>query len=310
MTIGQPRYYKNVAYATQKIGGFIMTITKKFTYAPTHTHKTPIHACKTLHGYKVVNPQPFASYSIALQDLYKTAIRMCVNHCYRHSINQPRLYDIVTYRFTGEAQNFDDLVQETVVGMWRYIKNNSYIGACTSDYGVYKKEVIHAGYKALNNYCQSIRGINSRIDTAHKTVYIEDITRNGDIVNVTGDINRTIKHGEKLQPVDTVTGVCYNIPLINQMLTSVLPTLTPTQAQILKLMCLNYSADNINDKQGYARRNKTAQKHIRAIRKAFQCFLTENCLTFDNFTIINKTYTYTDNDLRMLHFIKSLQCEN
>lgn len=287
-----------------------MTITKKFTYAPTHTHNTPIHACKTLHGYKVVNPQPFSSYSIALQDLYKTASRMCVNHCYRHSINQPRLYDIVTYRFAGEAQNFDDLTQETVVGMWDYMKDNSYIGSCTSDYTAYKKEVVHAGYKALNNYCQSIRGINSRIDTAHKTVYIEDIIRNGDIINVASEINRTIKHGEKLQAVDTLTGVCYNIPLINQMLTSVLPTLTPTQMKILKLMCLNYSADNINDKQGYARRNKTAQKHIRAIRKAFQCFLTENCLTFDDFIITNQTYTCTDNDLRMLHFIKSLQCEN
>lgn len=286
-----------------------MTI-KKFTYAPTHTHKTHVHACKTLHGYKVVNPQPFASYSIALQDLYKTASRMCVNHCYRHSINQPRLYDIVTYRYGGEHQNFDDLTQVTVIGMWEYIQNNPYIGACTSDYTAYKKAVIHAGYKALNNYCQSIRGINSRIDTAHKTVYIEDITHNGDIVNVAGEINRTIKHGEKLQVVDTLTGVCYNIPLINQMLTAVLPTLTPTQNKVLKLMCLNYTADNINDKLGYARKNKTAQKHIRAVRKAFQCFLNENSLTFDNFIIINKSYTYTDNDFKMLQFIKSLQCEN
>lgn len=290
-------------------GGFIMTITK-FTYAPTHTHKTHVHACKTLHGYKVVNPQPFASYSIALQDLYKTASRMCVNHCYRHSINQPRLYDIVTYRYGGEHQNFDDLTQVTVIGMWEYIQNNPYIGACTSDYAAYKKAVIHAGYKALNNYCQSIRGINSRIDTAHKTVYIEDITRNGDIVNVSGELNRTIKHGEKLQAVDTLTGVCYNIPLINQMLTAVLPTLTPTQNKVLKLMCLNYTADNINDKQGYARKNKTAQKHIRAVRKAFQCFLNENSLIFDDFIIINKSYTYTDNDFKMLQFIKSLQCEN
>lgn len=308
--VGQPTVHKNVAYATKNQGGFIMTITKKFTYAPTHTHNTPVHACKTLHGYKVVNPQPFASYSIALQDLYKTASRMCVNHCYRHSINQPRLYDIVTYRYGGEHQNFDDLTQVTVIGMWEYIQNNLYIGACTSDYAAYKKAVIHAGYKALNNYCQSIRGINSRIDTAHKTVYIEDITRNGDIVNVSGELNRTIKHGEKLQAVDTLTGVCYNIPLINQMLTTVLPTLTPTQNKILKLMCLNYTADNINDKQGYARKNKTAQKHIRAVRKAFQCFLNENCLTFDDFIIINKSYTYTDNDFRMLQFIKSLQCEN
>lgn len=287
-----------------------MTITKKITYAPTHTHKTIVHACKTLHGCKIINPQPYASYSIALQDLYKTASRMCVNHCYRHSINQPRLYDVVTYRHGGEYQNFDDLTQETVVGMWDYMKDNSYIGSCTSDYTAYKKEVIHAGYKALNNYCQSIRGINSRIDTAHKTIYIEDITRSGDIVNVAGEINRTIEHGEKLQAVDTLTGVCYNIPLINQMLTTVLPTLTPTQNKILKLMCLNYTADNINDKQGYARKNKTAQKHIRAVHKAFQCFLNENCLTFDDFIIINQTYTYTDNDLRMLQFIKSLQCEN
>lgn len=287
-----------------------MTITKKITYAPTHTHKTIVHACKTLHGCKIINPQPYASYSIALQDLYKTASRMCVNHCYRHSINQPRLYDVVTYRHGGEYQNFDDLTQETVVGMWDYMKDNSYIGSCTSDYTAYKKEVMHAGYKALNNYCQSIWGINSRIDTAHKTIYIEDITRSGDIVNVAGEINRTIEHGEKLQAVDTLTGVCYNIPLINQMLTTVLPTLTPTQNKILKLMCLNYTADNINDKQGYARKNKTAQKHIRAVRKAFQCFLDENCLTFDDFIIINQTYTYTDNDLRMLQFIKSLQCEN
>lgn len=287
-----------------------MTITKKITYAPTHTHKTIVHACKTLHGCKIINPQPYASYSIALQDLYKTASRMCVNHCYRHSINQPRLYDVVTYRHGGEYQNFDDLTQETVVGMWDYMKDNSYIGSCTSDYTAYKKEVIHAGYKALNNYCQSIRGINSRIDTAHKTIYIEDITRSGDIVNVAGEINRTIEHGEKLQAVDTLTGVCYNIPLINQMLTTVLPTLTPTQNKILKLMCLNYTADNINDKQGYARKNKTAQKHIRAVRKAFQCFLNENCLTFADFIIINKSYTYTDNDFRMLQFIKSLQCEN
>lgn len=287
-----------------------MTITKRITYAPTHTHKTIVHACKTLHGCKIINPQPYASYSIALQDLYKTASRMCVNHCYRHSINQPRLYDVVTYRHGGEYQNFDDLTQETVVGMWEYMKDNSYIGSCTSDYTAYKKEVIHAGYKALNNYCQSIRGINSRIDTAHKTIYIEDITRSGDIVNVAGEINRTIEHGEKLQAVDTLTGVCYNIPLINQMLTTVLPTLTPTQNKILKLMCLNYTADNINDKQGYARKNKTAQKHIRAVRKAFQCFLNENCLTFADFIIINKSYTYTDNDFRMLQFIKSLQCEN
>lgn len=287
-----------------------MTITKKITYAPTHTHKTIVHACKTLHGCKIINPQPYASYSIALQDLYKTASRMCVNHCYRHSINQPRLYDVVTYRHGGEYQNFDDLTQETVIGMWDYMKDNSYIGSCTSDYTAYKKEVIHAGYKALNNYCQSIRGINSRIDTAHKTIYIEDITRSGDIVNVAGEINRTIEHGEKLQAVDTLTGVCYNIPLINQMLTTVLSTLTPTQNKILKLMCLNYTADNINDKQGYARKNKTAQKHIRAVHKAFQCFLNENCLTFDDFIIINQTYTYTDNDLRMLQFIKSLQCEN
>lgn len=287
-----------------------MTITKKITYAPTHTHKTIVHACKTLHGCKIINPQPYASYSIALQDLYKTASRMCVNHCYRHSTNQPRLYDVVTYRHGGEYQNFDDLTQETVVGMWDYMKDNSYIGSCTSDYTAYKKEVMHAGYKALNNYCQSICGINSRIDTAHKTIYIEDITRSGDIVNVAGEINRTIEHGEKLQAVDTLTGVCYNIPLINQMLTTVLPTLTPTQNKILKLMCLNYTADNINDKQGYARKNKTAQKHIRAVRKAFQCFLDENCLTFDDFIIINQTYTYTDNDLRMLQFIKSLQCEN
>lgn len=235
---------------------------------------------------------------------------MCVNHCYRHTINQPRLYDVVTYRHGGEYQNFDDLTQETVIGMWDYMKDNSYIGSCTSDYTAYKKEVIHAGYKALNNYCQSIRGINSRIDTAHKTIYIEDITRSGDIVNVAGEINRTIEHGEKLQAVDTLTGVCYNIPLINQMLTTVLPTLTPTQNKILKLMCLNYTADNINDKQGYARKNKTAQKHIRAVRKAFQCFLNENCLTFADFIIINKSYTYTDNDFRMLQFIKSLQCEN
>lgn len=263
-----------------------MTITKRITYAPTHTHKTIVHACKTLHGCKIINPQPYASYSIALQDLYKTASRMCVNHCYRHSINQPRLYDVVTYRHGGEYQNFDDLTQETVVGMWDYMKDNSYIGSCTSDYTAYKKEVIHAGYKALNNYCQSIRGINSRIDTAHKTIYIEDITRSGDIVNVAGEINRTIEHGEKLQAVDTLTGVCYNIPLINQMLTTVLPTLTPTQNKILKLMCLNYTADNINDKQGYARKNKTAQKHIRAVRKAFQCFLNENCLTFADFIII------------------------
>lgn len=287
-----------------------MTITKRITYAPTHTHKTIVHACKTLHGCKIINPQPYASYSIALQDLYKTASRMCVNHCYRHSINQPRLYDVVTYRHGGEYQNFDDLTQETVVGMWDYMKDNSYIGSCTSDYTAYKKEVIHAGYKALNNYCQSIQGINSRIDTAHKTIYIEDITRSGDIVNVAGEINRTIEHGEKLQAVDTLTGVCYNIPLINQMLTTVLPTLTPTQNKILKLMCLNYTADNINDKQGYARKNKTAQKHIRAVRKAFQCFLNENCLTFADFIIINKSYTYTDNDFRMLQFIKSLQCEN
>lgn len=287
-----------------------MTITKRITYAPTHTHKTIVHGCKTLHGCKIINPQPYASYSIALQDLYKTASRMCVNHCYRHSINQPRLYDVVTYRHGGEYQNFDDLTQETVVGMWDYMKDNSYIGSCTSDYTAYKKEVIHAGYKALNNYCQSIRGINSRIDTAHKTIYIEDITRSGDIVNVAGEINRTIEHGEKLQAVDTLTGVCYNIPLINQMLTTVLPTLTPTQNKILKLMCLNYTADNINDKQGYARKNKTAQKHIRAVRKAFQCFLNENCLTFADFIIINKSYTYTDNDFRMLQFIKSLQCEN
>lgn len=287
-----------------------MTITKKITYAPTHTHKTIVHACKTLHGCKIINPQPYASYSIALQDLYKTASRMCVNHCYRHSINQPRLYDVVTYRHGGEHQNFDDLTQETVVGMWDYMKDNSYIGSCTSDYTAYKKEVIHAGYKALNNYCQSIRGINSRVDTAHKTIYIADITRSGDIVNVAGEINRIIEHGEKLQAVDTLTGVCYNIPLINQMLTTVLPTLTPTQNKILKLMCLNYTADNINDKQGYARKHKTAQKHIRAVRKAFQCFLNENCLTFDDFIIINQTYTYTDNDLRMLQFIKSLQCEN
>ena len=90
------------------------------------------------------------------------------------------------------------------------------------------------------------------------------------------------------------------------MLTTVLPTLTPTQNKILKLMCLNYT----DDKQGYARKNKTAQKHIRAVRKAFQCFLNENCLTFDDFIIINKSYTYTDNDFRMLQFIKSLQCEN
>lgn len=287
-----------------------MTITKRITYAPTHTHKTIVHACKTLHGCKIINPQPYASYSIALQDLYKTASRMCVNHCYRHSINQPRLYDVVTYRHGGEYQNFDDLIQETVIGMWEYMKDNPYIGSCTSDYTAYKKEVIHAGYKALNNYCQSIRGINSRIDTAHKTIYIEDITRSGDIVNVAGEINRTIEHGEKLQAVDTLTGVCYNIPLINQMLTTVLPTLTPTQNKILKLMCLNYTADNINDKQGYARKNKTAQKHIRAVRKAFQCFLNENCLTFADFIIINKSYTYTDNDFRMLQFIKSLQCEN
>lgn len=287
-----------------------MTITKKITYAPTHTHKTHVCACKTLHGYKVVNPKPFASYSIALQDLYKTATRMCVNHCYRHSINQPRLYDIVTYRYGGEHQNFDDLTQVTVISMWEYMRNNPYIGSCTSDYGAYKKAVIHAGYKALNNYCQSIRGINSRIDTTHKTVYIEDITRNGDIVNVSGELNRTIKHGEKLQAVDTLTNVCYNIPLINQMLTAVLPTLTPTQVQILKLLCLNYSANNINDKQGYARKNKTAQKHIRAVRKAFQCFLNENCLTFDDFIIINQTYIYNSNDIKVLQFIKSLQCED
>lgn len=303
-------YYKNVAYATQKLGGIIMTITKKITYAPTHTHKAHVHTYKTLHGCKIINPQPYASYSIALQDLYKTASRMCVNHCYRHSINQPRLYDIVTYRLAGERQNFDDLTQVTVIGMWECMRNNPYTGACTSDYTSYKKDVIHAGYKALNNYCQSIRGINSRIDTAHKTIYIEDITRSGDIVNVAGEINRTIKYGEKLQAVDTLTGVCYNIPLINHMLISVLPTLTPTQMKILKLMCLNYSADNINDKQGYNRKNKTAQKHIRAVRKAFQCFLNENCLTFDNFVIFNKAYTYTDNDFRMLQFIKSLQCEN
>lgn len=287
-----------------------MTITKKITYAPTHTHKAHVHTCKTLHGCKIINPQPYASYSIALQDLYKTASRMCVNHCYRHAINQPRLYDIVTYRLAGERQNFDDLTQVTVIGMWECMRNNPYTGACTSDYTAYKKDVIHAGYKALNNYCQSIRGINSRIDTAHKTIYIEDITRSGDIVNVAGEINRTIKYGEKLQAVDTLTGVCYNIPLINHMLTAVLPTLTPTQLKILKLMCLNYSADNINDKQGYARKNKTAQKHMRAVRKAFQCFLAENCLTFDDFIIINQTYTYNNNDIKVLQFIKSLQCEN
>lgn len=283
---------------------------KKITHAPTARHNKTIRKCTTLHNYTVVNPQPYATYSIALSDLYITATRMCIGHCYRHSINQPRLYDIVTYRYGGEHQNFDDLTQVTVVGMWKYMQNNPYISACTSDYGAYKKEVIHAGYKALNNYCQSIRGINSRIDTAHKTVYIEDITRNGDIINVVGAINRTIQHGERAQAVDTLTGVCYNIPLINQMLTSVLPTLTPTQMKILKLMCLNYSADNINDKQGYNRKNKTAQKHIRAVRKAFQCFLNENSLTFDDFIITNKEYTYNSNDIRVLHFIKSLQIEN
>lgn len=287
-----------------------MKHTQKITYAPTTRHNKTIGKCTTLHNYTIVNAQPYATYSIALSDLYTTATRMCIGHCYRHSINQPRLYDIVINRYNGEKQNFDDLVQVTVIGMWGHMTAYSYDGNCTTEYLQYKADVIHAGYKALNNYCQSIRGINSRIDTAHKTVYIEDITRNGDIINIVGEINRTIQHGERVQPVDTVTGVCYNIPLINQMLTSVLPSLTPTQAKILRLMCLNYSADNINDKCGYQRKNKTAQKHIRAVRKAFQYFLTENCLTFTDFIITNKEYTYNSNDIRVLQFIKSLQKEN
>lgn len=280
------------------------------TFAPTVQHNKTIGKHTTLHNYTIVNAQPYATYSIALSDLYTTATRMCIGHCYRHSINQPRLYDIVINRHNGEKQNFDDLVQVTVIGMWEHISSHNYNGNNTADYTLYKADVIHAGYKTLNNYCQSIRGINSRIDTAHKTVYIEDVTRNGDIINVAVEINRTIKHGEKITPVTVSTGVCYNIPLINQMLDTVLPTLTPTQNSILKLMCLNYSANNINDKCGYQRKNKTAQKHIRAIRKAFQCFLTANCLTFDDFVIKNKEYTYNSNDMRMLQFIYSLQTEN
>lgn len=279
------------------------------TYAPTAHHNKAISKYRTLYSYTIVNAQPYATYSITLSDLYKTATRMCIGHCYRHSIKQPRLYDIVINRYNGEYQNFGDMVQVTVIGMWQHMQAHAYNGHNTADYMQYKSEVLHSGYKSLNNYCQSIRGINSRIDTAHKTVYIEDITRDGDIINVTGAINRTINHGDKITPVDTLTRVCYNLALIDDMLNAVLPTLTPTQTKVLQLMTLNYSANNINDKLGYSRRNKTAQKHIRAVRKAFAAYLTAHALTFDDFVIINQNYSYTAHDYDILQLLHTLSTD-
>lgn len=123
-------------------------------------------------------------------------------------------------------------------------------------------EQYHAAYLALNRYLRSSRQVDLSA-TAQRTLYIEDIS--GDIVNVTGAINRILRAAERYVPLssDDNDG---DAPSVAQIaaIKAIAATLTPTQLTVLRYLAKGYSTRQIADAMG--RRHSTVDEHIARIR--------------------------------------------
>ena len=123
-------------------------------------------------------------------------------------------------------------------------------------------EQYHSGYIALNKWLRDNKHINLSA-TAQRTIYINDV--NGDIVNITGNIGRILKQGERYTPIEYLNDDPETIEKQLDVINTIASALTPTQLTVLKHLANGKSERQIADDMH--RGKTTIHEHITLIRK-------------------------------------------